>query len=66
VVAVSFWPPKQTTICPLGPSAVSPIASAVTRFRDEFEAKLGGGAIPVTVKMAGGAYVRKPTAEVAS
>ena len=23
------WPPKQTTICPLGPSAVSPIASAV-------------------------------------
>ncbi|HEV7720942.1 MAG TPA: NADH-quinone oxidoreductase subunit NuoF [Iamia sp.] len=60
------WPPKQTTICPLGPSAVSPIASAVTRFRDEFEAKLGGGAIPVTVKMAGGAYVRKPTAEVAS
>ena len=22
------WPPKQTTICPLGPSAVSPIASA--------------------------------------
>ena len=27
------WPPKQTTICPLGPSAVSPIASAVLRFR---------------------------------
>ena len=23
------WPPRQTTICPLGPSAVSPIASAV-------------------------------------
>jgi NADH-quinone oxidoreductase subunit F len=54
------WPPKQTTICPLGPSAVSPIASAVTRFRDEFEAKLGG---PVTVStpMAGGAYVPKPS-----
>ena len=32
------WPPRQTTICPLGPSAVSPIASAVIRFRDEFEA----------------------------
>jgi NADH:ubiquinone oxidoreductase subunit F (NADH-binding) len=32
------WPPKQTTICPLGPSAVSPIASAVMRFRDEFTA----------------------------
>ena len=31
------WPPKQTTICPLGPSAVSPIASALQRFRHEFE-----------------------------
>jgi len=30
------WPPKQTTICPLGPSA-SPIISAVNRFRPEFE-----------------------------
>jgi NADH-quinone oxidoreductase subunit F len=35
------WPPKQTTICPLGPSAVSPIASAIDRFRDEFEAHIG-------------------------
>jgi NADH-quinone oxidoreductase subunit F len=35
------WPPKQTTICPLGPSAVSPIASAVDRFRGEFEAHIG-------------------------
>jgi NADH-quinone oxidoreductase subunit F len=34
------WPPKQTTICPLGPSAVSPIASAVDRFRDEFDAHI--------------------------
>jgi NADH-quinone oxidoreductase subunit F len=32
------WPPKQTTICPLGPSAVSPIASAIRRFPGEFEA----------------------------
>ena len=31
------WPPRQTTICPLGPSAVSPIISAVERFPDEFE-----------------------------
>jgi len=53
------WPPKQTTICPLGPSAVSPIASAVTRFRDEFEAKIGGPA-PVTVKVNGTAYNSKP------
>ncbi|CAN5563357.1 NADH-quinone oxidoreductase subunit NuoF [soil metagenome] len=63
------WPPRQTTICPLGPSAVSPIASAVTRFRDEFEACLGGGPVPVTVEMKGGAYVPAPAAapdEVAS
>lgn len=32
-----LWPPRQTTICPLGPSAVSPIASAIVRFRDEFD-----------------------------
>ena len=31
------WPPRQTTICPLGPSAVSPIVSALRRFRREFE-----------------------------
>jgi NADH-quinone oxidoreductase subunit F len=31
------WPPRQTTICPLGPSAVSPIASAIVRFRNEFD-----------------------------
>ncbi len=37
------WPPRQTTICPLGPSAVSPIASAVRRFRDEFEAYIARG-----------------------
>ncbi len=35
--AVPF-PPKQTTICPLGPSAVAPITSALRRFRPEFEA----------------------------
>ncbi|WP_208029034.1 NADH-quinone oxidoreductase subunit NuoF [Rhabdothermincola sediminis] len=34
------WPPKQTTICPLGPSAVSPVASAIRRFRHEFEAHI--------------------------
>lgn len=31
------WPPKQTTICPLGPSAVSPISSVIDRFADEFQ-----------------------------
>jgi NADH-quinone oxidoreductase subunit F len=37
------WPPRQTTICPLGPSAVSPIASAIRRFRDEFEHYIAHG-----------------------
>jgi len=37
------WPPKQTTICPLGPSAVSPIASAMERFKPEFEAYIRKG-----------------------
>ena len=34
------FPPKQTTICPLGPSSVAPITSAIRRFRPEFEAKI--------------------------
>ena len=29
------WPPKMTTICPLGPSAVSPITSLLNNFSDE-------------------------------
>jgi NADH-quinone oxidoreductase subunit F len=54
------WPPKQTTICPLGPSAVSPIASAVVRFRDEFIAYCGGTAdSPVAIN--GKAYLAKPS-----
>jgi NADH-quinone oxidoreductase subunit F len=53
------WPPKQTTICPLGPSAVSPIASAIVRFKDEFVAYCGGtGESPVAIN--GKAYVPKP------
>jgi NADH-quinone oxidoreductase subunit F len=34
------WPPKMTTICPLGPSAVSPITSILRNFRDEVEAMI--------------------------
>ena len=52
------WPPRQTTICPLGPSAVSPIASAVLRFRDEFE-RYVGGSYDVNVKVSGAAYLSK-------
>jgi NADH-quinone oxidoreductase subunit F len=62
------WPPKQTTICPLGPSAVSPIASAVLRFRDEFVAYCGGdsSAVSVTVPVQGKAYLSTPDAVGAS
>jgi NADH-quinone oxidoreductase subunit F len=52
------WPPRQTTICPLGPSAVSPIASAIVRFKDEFLAYCGGtGESPVAIN--GKAYIPK-------
>lgn len=37
------FPPQQTTICPLGPSAVAPLTSAIRRFRSEFEAKIAEG-----------------------
>jgi NADH-quinone oxidoreductase subunit F len=37
------WPPVMTTICPLGPSAVSPITSIMTHFRDEVEEMIAGG-----------------------
>ena len=40
------WPPKQTTICPLGPSIPSPIVSAVRMFRDEFLVHIKEGVCP--------------------
>ncbi len=42
------WPPKQTTICPLGPSAVSATLSLVKHFRHEVEEHIGRGT-PVTI-----------------
>lgn len=48
--AVPF-PPRQTTICPLGPSSVAPITSAIRRFRHEFEARITRrDSIPVTAE----------------
>jgi NADH-quinone oxidoreductase subunit F len=42
------WPPAQTTICPLGPSAVSPITSIMKFFRHEVEAMIAAGkGVPV-------------------
>jgi NADH-quinone oxidoreductase subunit F len=40
------WPPKQTTICPLGPSIPSPIASSIRRFRDDYLAHVTEGRCP--------------------
>jgi NADH-quinone oxidoreductase subunit F len=40
------WPPRQTTICPLGPSIPSPIVSAIRMFRDEFSVHIKEGACP--------------------
>ena len=57
--AVPF-PPRQTTICPLGPSSVAPITSAIRRFRNEFEARITRrDPIPVAVaaESAGGTGV---------
>jgi NADH-quinone oxidoreductase subunit F len=40
------WPPKQTTICVLGPSIPSAIVSAIHRFRDEFLVHVKDGGCP--------------------
>ncbi|MGA8295476.1 MAG: NADH-ubiquinone oxidoreductase-F iron-sulfur binding region domain-containing protein, partial [Acidimicrobiales bacterium] len=40
------WPPQQTTICVLGPSIPSSIASAIRMFEDEFTAHIDGGGCP--------------------
>jgi NADH-quinone oxidoreductase subunit F len=41
------WPPKMTTICPLGPSAVSPIISISKYFKDEVMAHIHDGRCPL-------------------
>jgi NADH-quinone oxidoreductase subunit F len=56
--AVPF-PPRQTTICPLGPSSVAPITSALRRFRGEFTDKITRrDPIPVTSERSTGEGVR--------
>ncbi len=50
------WPPMQTTICPLGQSATTPVASAIMRFKDEFAAYVGGP-VETTVEVKGAAFV---------
>ncbi len=41
------WPPKQTTICPLGPSAVSPVLSIMNFYKDEVMAHIHDGKCPL-------------------
>jgi NADH-quinone oxidoreductase subunit F len=41
------WPPKQTTICPLGPSAVSPVVSIMNFYKDEVMAHIHDGKCPL-------------------
>jgi NADH-quinone oxidoreductase subunit F len=41
------WPPRMTTICPLGPSAVSPIISISKYFKDEVMAHIHDGVCPL-------------------
>jgi NADH-quinone oxidoreductase subunit F len=40
------WPPRQTTICVLGPSIPSSITSGIRMFRDEFLTHVKEGACP--------------------
>ncbi len=40
------WPPQQTTICPLGPSIPSSVASGIRMFRDEFLDHIREGQCP--------------------
>jgi len=53
------WPPKMTTICPLGPSAVSPIIALRDYFRDEVDSHVSNGGCPFAVK-SGGATPQTP------
>jgi NADH-quinone oxidoreductase subunit F len=41
------WPPEQTTICVLGPSIPSSIASAIRMFRTEFATHISTGSCPL-------------------
>ena len=45
------WPPKMTTICPLGPSAVSPILALRDYFKDEVMKHVEAGGCPLPAKV---------------
>jgi hypothetical protein len=67
------WPPQQTTICVLGSSIPSSIASAIRMFRDEFLVHVkdgacpyGGGAAPWLIPSSPRTTVSPPTVEAGS
>jgi NADH-quinone oxidoreductase subunit F len=65
-ISVNFmWPPRMTVICPLGQSATTPVASAVMRFRDEFE-RYVGGPVEITTPIKGAAFVGPPVRKEAA
>lgn len=41
-----YWPPEQTTICPLGPSIPPSIACSIRMFRDDYLRHVKDGACP--------------------
>jgi NADH-quinone oxidoreductase subunit F len=48
------WPPKQTTICPLGPSAAAgALPGSVKRFRGEYEAYIAAAKPRLLIPVAG-------------
>ena len=51
------WPARMTTICPLGPSAVSPVIALRDYFSDEVEAHVTAGGCPMK---SGGATPQTP------
>ncbi len=60
------WPPKMTTICPLGPSAVSPIMALRDYFRDEVDSHVVNGGCPLKSGGATPQTPRSPGDETAS
>ena len=52
------WPSQQTTICVLGPSIPSSIASAIRMFRAEFAAHIRNEGCPFDAALTAGAGAR--------
>ena len=60
-----LWPPKQTTICPLGQSATPSIVGTVKRFPEEYQ-RYVNAPFSTTVAINGAAYLEPPVAAAAT